>query len=377
MARFSVLPCQRRAAPLVASLIVIALVVLACGPAGPQTTTGAPVSQPAAPAAPAEAAKAAPAPAGPVRQLRYATVPSSSSIYTYAVAHAKVINSKVPEVNVTVVETGAGLENVKRLQNGEAELGIAATDVLYRVYLGLDQWKDKPIKNMRWVWTHSALPLLYLVREDSGLKQLEELEGKDFNPGIRGSATENTAKQTLEALGIKPRYYAASTADAVAAIKDRRIVGFVKASAGPRSADAAILDVMTATRLRLLTFSDEQVAKIQAVFPWHQIGTLEANVYKADWNREPVKTWTLQAGIMAMAELSDDLVYKITKAIVEDNQPGGEGIQAGAFPSIKGIDIAKQTVEGLRVPLHAGAERYYRELGLRIADEARSPEAKR
>jgi TRAP transporter TAXI family solute receptor len=376
-----------------ASAVALLLGLAACGPAGGQSPAAAPpvkapaetskpAAQPAKPAAePAKPAAEKPAaatkPAGPQRQLRYVTTSSGSSVFAYAVAHGKVINSKVPEVNVTVVESGSTIENVTRMARGEAEMGIATTDVLYRALNGLDQWKDKPITNLRWVWTHSMLPLLFLVREDSGVQKLADLEGKDFNPGIRGSATENVARQALEALGVKPKWYVGDTNEAVTAIKDRRIVGFVKASAGPRSADAAILELMTSVKLRHLSFSDEQFTKVLEKYPWHGIGTLEANVYKADWNTQPLRLWTLVAGIATTTDLPEDLVYKIAKAIHEDNQPGGEGIQAAAFGSIKGIDIAKQTLDGLRVPLHAGAERYYRELGLAIPAEARSPEARR
>ncbi|MBI3966275.1 MAG: TAXI family TRAP transporter solute-binding subunit [Chloroflexi bacterium] len=325
--------------------------------------------------APAKTDAAAAKPAAVAQQMRFLTTNASSSIYGYAIAMAKVMNAKVPEVNVTVVESGSSIENQNRIARGEAELIISTVDAVYRGYHGIEPWKDKPIKDIRWLWTHSSLPAVFLVREDSGVKKLEDLNGKDFNPGMRGSATENQGRQILEANDVKAKYYVGGTEDAVAAIKDKRIAGFIKSSAGPRGADAAILDLMTSAPMLGLRLTEDQMKKAETKYPWLSRGKVEAGVYKADWNKDAYETFTLLAGIASTTKLSNDLAYKLVKSIVEDNKPGGEGVQVAAFPSIKGFDLAEQTLDGLNAFLHAGAEKYYRELGLKIPEAAKSPES--
>ncbi|MBI3966277.1 MAG: TAXI family TRAP transporter solute-binding subunit [Chloroflexi bacterium] len=347
----------------------------------PAQSAPQPAAKPAEPAKPTATDKpAAPAPAaaqpsGQKQQLKFYTSSAASSIYTYAVAMSKVMNGKVPEVNVTVVESGAAIENHRRLANQEGDLGISAADSLYRAINGLAEFKDKPIKDQRFLWSHSLLPIMLLVREDSNVKKIEDLNNKDFNPGIRGSNTEANVKQILEANGVKAKYYVGSTEDAVGAIKDRRIVGFGKTSAGPRGADAAILDLMTSAPLFAIRLTEGQMKKAEQEFPWLSRGQVEAGVYKADWNKEAYRTFQQLAGVVATTRMSTDVAYKLVKAIIEDNKPGGEGVQALAFPSIKGIDLAEQSLNGLNVPLHAGAEKYYREIGLKIPDLAKSPES--
>lgn len=100
-------------------------------------------------------------------------------------------------------------------------------------------------------------------------------------------------------------------------------------------------------------------------------------LYKAQWNRQPILTLAVVAGVATRAgTLTEDQAYRIVKAVVEDNSPAGGGLQADAFKTIKGEDLAKLTIETATTPVHAGAQKSYSELGLRIPERLRSPEAR-
>lgn len=359
----------------VVGFAVVATLLAACAPAAAPapTPTKAPAPTPK-PKVEAPAPKPA-APAEP-KKMALGTSQTASSHYVYRVAVAKVFNTKVPEVSVTPVETGASVENLTRMVKGEMEIGALTDDLRYQAYHGVGDWKGKAAPDVRLLWVYIVNPCPPIVREDSGVKRMEDLEGKDFNPGMRGSSTEAQTKRYLEVLGIKPKWYIGGTDDALAAIKDRRIVGFTKCTPSAGSVDSAVLDLMVSTPIRMLPLTPEHITKIKAEVPWFSVGNIEAGVYKADWNKDPIPSLGLIVDMSVMKRLPDDLAYKFTKAGVEDNRPGWDGIQATAWPAVKGLDFAKQTMETATTPLHVGALKYYRELGLKIKSELIPPEAK-
>ncbi|RPJ08413.1 MAG: TAXI family TRAP transporter solute-binding subunit [Deltaproteobacteria bacterium] len=154
--------------------------------------------------------------------LAMGSTQSSSSHYAYFVAVAKVINTKVPDVSISVVETGASVDNINRIKKGDLDLGMTTVHLQYQAYHGMGPWKDKPIKDQYVMWVYQPAPQNFVVREDSGVKSVYDLAGKPFNPGIRGSATEKTVEAILDALAIVPEFYRGGTEDTVAGIKDKR-----------------------------------------------------------------------------------------------------------------------------------------------------------
>lgn len=297
---------------------------------------------------------------------------TGSSHYAYAVAATKVINKYVPEVNASVVETGASVDNVKRMRAGQMDIGGIVTDkVMYEAWKGIGMWKNMKTPDLRMLWVYTISIEYYVVREDSGVKKLEDLEGKKFNPGMRGSATEATTKEIFDILGIKPDYHVGGTTDAVAAIKDGRIVGYVKTGAGLQL-DASTLDVMTMTKIRLIPMTPEQVKKVKTAVPYIPFSTVPAGGIKAMPSQPEYTNWAMVVCAVAMKGFPDDLAYKAVKAITK-----GRNMIIAAFPAHADVDVVKDTPELTMIPLHAGAYRAYKEMGAKIPESALPPEAKK
>jgi len=288
------------------------------------------------------------------------TTQSSSSHYAYFVAVAKVINGRVPEVSISCVETGASVDNINRIKKGDLDLGMTTIHLQYQAFHGMGPWEGKPIKDQYVLWVYQPAPQNFVVREDSGVKSVYDLAGKSFNPGMRGSATEKTAESILEALGIAPNFYRGGTDDTVAAIKDRRVVGYVKSGAGVDSLDASTLDIATFTPIRLLGFSDQDIAKVLAKYPYLSPISMPKGVYK---DSPAYKTFAMLIGVVVKKDLPEDLVYKMVKAANE-----GFADQVAAYPSVKGVSLPKLTLETCTVPLHPGAIKYYREIGQKVPE---------
>lgn len=293
--------------------------------------------------------------------LAMGSTQSSSSHYAYFVAVAKIMNTHVPEVNINVVETGASVDNINRIKKGQLDLGMTTIHLQYQAYHGLGPWKDNPIKDQYVLWVYQPAPQNFVVREDSGVKSVYDLVGKSFNPGMRGSATEKTAETILDAIGVKPNFYRGGTDDTVAAIKDRRVVGYVKSGAGVKSLDASTLDIATFAPIRLLGFTDQDIAKVQAKSPELSPVTVPKGIYK---DTPEHKTFAMLIGVVASKSLSEDLVYKMVKAAHEHFAD-----QVAAYPSIKGENLSALTLDTCTVPLHPGAIKYYKEMGLKIPEK--------
>jgi hypothetical protein len=300
------------------------------------------------------------------KRLAMGCTQTASSHYAYCVGAAKAINLTVPDVEITVVETGATVDNLKRLMKGTLDYGLVTPEQVYLAWKGQENWKDTPFPDIRVMWMYTVSANYVVVREETGVKSIHELGGKKFNPGIRGSATEKMTEAVLTDLGIKPDWQRMGTADAVDAMKDKRIVGYAKAGNG-FALDASTMDIATSTPVRVLPFTEAEMKKIKGLkphIPWVKVPAGSIKGMGEFW------TTAIIVGFAAPKSFPADVVYRIVKAVSE-----GLEHQKAAFKGTTD-DIPKLTVETSQSPLHAGAIRYYRERGLKVPDHLIPPEAK-
>jgi hypothetical protein len=300
------------------------------------------------------------------KRLAMGCTANASSHFAYCVGQAKAINSVVADVDVTVVETGATVDNLKRMLKNTIDYGLITSDQVYLAHKGESTFKDTPFADIRNLWYYTVSAVYISVREETGIKTIADLTGKKFSPGFRGTATEKMTEATLTHLGIKPEWVRGGASDLVDAIKDKRIVGYAKAADGFRL-DASMMDIATTTPLRILPYSDDQVKKVKEqypYFPWLRVPAGSIKGMGEFWTEGVV------VGFAAPKSLPNDVAYKLVKAVMEDKEH-----QKGAF---KGLaeDMAKVTLELSLSPLHAGAIKYYREKGLKIPDNLVPAEAR-
>ncbi|MBI2323048.1 MAG: TAXI family TRAP transporter solute-binding subunit [Chloroflexi bacterium] len=295
----------------------------------------------------------------------------NSTYYAYQVAESKYLNTRVPEVSITVRESGGGPENLVRLSRGEAAMATIATSLVYQAYHGVAAYEGKAMPDIRYLWVYAVGARPFIVREDLNINKLADLAGKDFNPGMRGSSTERDVKTHLEMLGIAPRWYTAGMEDAMQAIKDRRIVGMTVPQASI-AADAATLDLMATTKMKVVSYSDDEIKKILDKRPWDPFITVKEGEYGKGYPQ--FKTSASIASIITMKQaLSDDVVYKMVKAMMD---PAAVQEISPAISWMKGWDYKTRTLEITPTPFHAGAVRYFREIGAKVPEHLIPPEAK-
>ncbi|WP_234286488.1 TAXI family TRAP transporter solute-binding subunit [Halomonas sp. MCCC 1A11057] len=297
-------------------------------------------------------------------RLLIGSTSSSSSHYGYFVAVNQIINSQVEGVSASVAETGATVDNLRRLSRNQIDMGLVTTNTGYHAYAGQEDFDGRPVDS-RLLWVYTVAPQNVVMRQDAGVSTLADLEGVRFNPGITGSATESTTEAVLETLGIAPDYVRGSTTDVVDSIKDGRIMGYAKSGVGNKL-DGSTMDIATFTPINVLSLSDEQADTLRSEMPDLAVVDIPEG---AGEGVPAYTTWAFGVAVHAHPDLDEETAYRIVKAVMENPEP-----QANAFSAVRDADLAQMTLEVGTVPLHAGAARYFEEQGLEIPDALRPVE---
>ncbi|WP_249691180.1 TAXI family TRAP transporter solute-binding subunit [Stappia sp. WLB 29] len=295
-------------------------------------------------------------PAVAQEKLLIGSTSASSNHYGYFVSVAKLVNEKAEGLEASVVETGATLDNLRRIERGQVDFGLVTTNVAQHAHAGTNEFDGRPMK-LGLLWVYTGAPQNVIVREDAEVGSLAELKGVRFNPGIKGSATESTTEAVFEALGLSADYVRGSTTDVVDMIKDNRVAGYVKSGAGTKL-DGSTLDIATFTPIKVLGLTDEQKAVLAEKMP--DVSIVDVPAGAAD-GMPAYATWSFGVGAAAGPALSEEAAYKIVKAVMEDKEA-----QGAALASVKGVDLAQLTLQYATIPLHPGAARWYREQGIEI-----------
>ena len=291
-------------------------------------------------------------------QLLIGSTSTSSSQYGYFVSVGQIINQHVEGARASVVETGATVDNLRRIVRGQVDMGLVTTNVGYHAYAGEGDFEGRPVDN-RLLWVYSAAPQNVVMREDAGVTSVAELEGVRLNPGITGSATEATTVGVMETLGISPEYVRGSTTDVVAGVKDNRMAGYVKSGVGNRL-DGSSMDISTFTPIQVLSLSEEQAELLREQMP--DISVVDIPEGAAE-GVPAYTTWSFGLAMHSSPDLDEELAYQIVKAVMENPEP-----QISALANLAEVDLAELTLDSGTVPLHPGAARYFEEQGYEIPD---------
>lgn len=300
-------------------------------------------------------------PATAQERIALGSTNAQSSHYAYFAALAGLLNEKT-DLQASVVETGATVDNLRRMERGQLDAGLITTSALYQANAGEGEFTDAPIESLL-LWAYSLAPQLIIVRQDADIATIEDLDGQRFGPGQRGSSTEATSEQVMTLLGIAPEWVRGSNAELANEIKDDRLSGFIKSAVGTKF-DPLTTDIATLTPLKVLPISEAQADMIRESLPELSIVEQPADAQQAA--DAPYLAWGFMIGVGARPGLSDEIAYAMTKAVIEDTT-----VQQAAFADLKGNSIPELTLAYATSPLHPGAIRAYEEAGFEVPDRLR------
>ncbi|MBN1107082.1 MAG: TAXI family TRAP transporter solute-binding subunit [Deltaproteobacteria bacterium] len=289
---------------------------------------------------------------GQVKQMSMGTATVGGIFNNIGSALAQCVNKALPEMNITAEFTQGSTENLRLVDQKKMELALITPQIGYNARKGTGPFKDKPIDFYAVV---RLLPNgnIWVVLEKSGIKNISEMKGHKVAVGPASGGLGVIARTQLDAYGmdyrkdIKPFFMGAG--EMAEALKDGAVeVSFL-------TEELAHM-VATTHRIRPLSWEKKTLDAFLAKHPYYGEYTYPANHFKGVGY--PVLTADNGIQLICSKDLSEEMAYKLTKAVVENL-----GCMANIYAPAKAI-TPQWTATELGNPVHPGAIKYFKEKGL-------------
>lgn len=290
------------------------------------------------------------------RHLSVVTGPVGGTMYAISGAWADVVNSTIPEIQMTNQVAGGTVHTARVLGNKEADFAMVSNDNSYYAYKGENLFQGNAHPEFRGIAALYAESFHVVVRKNSGIAEIEDLAGRRTAVGPPGSGTLLNSQRVLEAHGL--------TFDNVGAMR----LGFVESAEYLKDGhcDGAfyltgvpygpVADITVTQDIDVIGLSEKVVDILTDGYPFLVPAILPAGLYKG--MDQPIRTVSVKMLLLTTEQMDGDTVYEVTKALFENLDR-----IAAAHVTAKSVTLAG-AVEGIPLPLHPGAERYYREQGV-------------
>ncbi|MFN2364561.1 MAG: TAXI family TRAP transporter solute-binding subunit [Halarsenatibacteraceae bacterium] len=291
---------------------------------------------------------------GPVAAQEYISIATGGTAGTYyplGGGMAELINENVDDVDATAEVTGASVENVRLVQNGEVEFALVQNDISYYAKNGEEMFDGDPLDNLRGVALLYPEDIQIVTLEENDIKTVSDFEGKRVAVGAPGSGTEANARQIIEAHGltyddISIDYL--SFSEAVDQLKDGHVEAAFITAGAPTS---AIIDLAATEDVKILDVEGDALEQIQEDYPYYITKVIPGGTYSGI--DEDINTVAVSAMLITNEAADEDMVYNVTRAIFDNLDELGEIHDRGKDVTVEGA------LEGMPIDLHLGAERYF------------------
>lgn len=287
--------------------------------------------------------------------LKMATGGTTGTYYAFSGAVSQVLSSKIDNLSFDVQSTGASKANIFLVADKEADIAIVQNDVMYYASKGIDLFAEEGA-----VEGFSAMAGCYAevcqIVSKSSITSIEDLRGKRVSVGDIGSGCEFNARQILDVYGMSfddIQVNNLSFGDSATALKDDKIDAFFCVAGAPTT---AVVELATSNAINVLEIDDEHAEKLIADYPFYTKFNVPGGAYKGV--DSDVQTVAVVATYIVSNDLDEKIVYEMTKALFENADE-----IAAAHP--KGAELNPEySVSGISIPMHPGALKYYKEIGV-------------
>ena len=263
-------------------------------------------------------------------------------------------------VNVNAVSTGGSKDNIQGINAGDYQLGTVQSDVMHYAWNGTRSFEeDGKIDTFRTVAGLYA-EAVQLVTVNPEIKTVADLKDKKVSIGAPGSGVYFNAMDVLAAAGIaetdiKPQYQ--NFDESADALKNGQIDAAFIVAGAPTPAITELS--MTNSNVRIVPIDGDIANKLMTDNTFYSVYKIPAGTYKGQ--DAEVLTVTVKATLIVTADASEDDVYNLTAAIFDN-------MDAIKAEHAKGAELSlENATEGLTVPFHAGAAKYFKEKGIEVA----------
>lgn len=298
-----------------------------------------------------------------VAQQNFVTIGTGGQTGVYYVVGQSVCrlinrNSNEHGIRCNAPSSGGSVANVNAIRGGEMDMGVVQSDVQFKAYNGIENFeKAGAFEGMRAIFALHGEPLTVVARRDAGIKTVKDLKGKRVNIGNPGSGQRDTMDVVMDALGwARSDFSLASQLDAAeqaAALGDNNIDAMVYVAGHP---NGSIQEATTTVDSVLVSVSGEEIDQLIEERPYYSKSTIPGGLYRG--NDQDVETFGVRATLVTSTDTPEETVYQTVKAVFENFDRFKR-----LHPAFATLTEEEMTKEGLSVPLHDGAARYYKERG--------------
>lgn len=261
-------------------------------------------------------------------------------------------------IRCAVESTGGSVYNINTIKAGELEFGVAQSDWQHHAYNGTSKFEGAAFPDIRAVFSVHPEPFTLIVRGDSGITGFEGIKGKRVNVGNPGSGQRATMEVAMEAFGIGMDDLALATeykgSEMAKQLCDGNIDAMIYTIGHPA---AAIKEATTTCDARLVSVTGAPVDKLVADNPFYRVATIPGGMYAG--TDGDTTTFGVGATFVTSAKVPEETVYIVAKSVMENIDDF-----RNLHPAFKNLDPKEMVADGLSAPIHAGAAKAYKELGL-------------
>lgn len=296
--------------------------------------------------------------AGDTVAINFPTAATTGAVYPLGSAIANLWNSEVGNVRVSAQASNGGVENLNLIADGQAQMGVAVTSIMYESYNGEGTFEGRANDKLRVLAGLYYNPNQVVVSQDSNIESLSDLEGKNFAPGSAGGTSEVETKIHLTELGIdypdgiKAQYVGFT--EATDLMRNKQLDGAWIMAGVPT---AAVTEITSTTGGKVIGMDKSLIDALKEDYPWYAEYTIPAGTY--DGQDEDILTSAIKIAICTTSDLDADTVYNLTKTFWENIDTLAETNSV-----LKGLTVEDAVTDIAGLPIHEGAERYYKEVGV-------------
>ena len=263
----------------------------------------------------------------------------------------------VPGLVAVAQSTRGSVDNVRQIRDGSLESGFSQSDVAFWAFNGQALFEEEgAMTGLRAIANLYPETLHLVVRFDSGIKSIADIKGKRISLDRKGSGTRVDALLVLKAFGISEddlQVEALGSGAAADALREAEIDGFFFVAGTPA---VAVQELAEEALVELLPIGGEGAERLLADYPFFAKHVVAAGTYPGIGETETI---SVGAQWLVSESVPEEIVYQITRSLWH---PSTRQLLDKGHPKGQQI-VIEQALEGLGVPLHPGAERYYQETG--------------
>ncbi|HZG72422.1 MAG TPA: TAXI family TRAP transporter solute-binding subunit [Chondromyces sp.] len=279
---------------------------------------------------------------------------TGGTYYPLGGSFAEIISDETG-IQVNAEVSGASAENMNALKDGNAEVAFSQTDIATYAKEGKLMFEGASVDNVSAIGTLYPETIQIVTTKDSGITSVEDLKGKRVSVGAPGSGTNPNAEQILEVHGMTfddIKKQDLSFDESTAGIQDGTIDAAFVTAGTPTGA----VEGLSATEdIVIIPIEQDKIDTLIEKYPYYIKDEVPAGTYKL---KEAVPTVAVQAMLVVSNDLSEEVVYDMTKAIFEN---------LDKVTHAKGKLIKPENaVTGVGIDIHPGAQKYYDEKNIKV-----------